>query len=301
MSRHPITWLEVFAGGPLQGNLLAVVHDADEISTGVMAAQAARFRLSETSYVQSARDPAASYRHRIFTVAGELPFAGHPSIGTATAVTMRAGGGSADLVQETLSGLQRLVVEMDAGGAGATVDLHQDPPRHLGSPDTAALLATLGLEPSDAHPELLAEVISTGLPTLVVPVTDRRVLGRISVRMDAFATEMAGIDGSPVTCYLVAEIEGEELRRGRSAWRARCFTPQVASGEDAATGSAAGPLAAYAHRHLGSESVEIDQGVEMGSPSQLAARIDSGHVVVTGHVRVVGDGFIDLPEALPGR
>ena len=91
MPRYPLTLLDVFAIRPLEGNLLAVIHDADDVATGTMQTLARRFNLAETSFIQTATDPGATYRHRIFTVSEELPFAGHPSIGTAVAWAYRAG------------------------------------------------------------------------------------------------------------------------------------------------------------------------------------------------------------------
>jgi trans-2,3-dihydro-3-hydroxyanthranilate isomerase len=287
----PVTWLEVFAEAPLGGNLHAVVHDADVLDPATMAAFAARLRLSETSYVLAAGTDGADYRHRIFTFAGEIPFAGHPSLGAATAVARHRGSARADLVQETGAGLQPLSVAFGSGGRSATAEMGQNAPELLAEPDPAPLLSALGLAPEDRHPSMPAEVISTGLPTLVLPVRELAVLGRIGADLTALGPALAG--AGAVTCYLVA-LPGP-ASGGR--WRARCFTDRVAGGEDAATGSAAGPLAAYAHRHLGLPSIEVDQGLELGSPSRLRARVEGDHVVVGGNVRVLGNGVVSLPAS----
>jgi trans-2,3-dihydro-3-hydroxyanthranilate isomerase len=89
--RRRLTWLDVFTATPLTGNGLAVVHDADGLDEETMLAFARETRLSETTFVQRASRPGADYRNRIFTTVGELPFAGHPSLGTAVAVA-HAGG-----------------------------------------------------------------------------------------------------------------------------------------------------------------------------------------------------------------
>jgi len=285
----PVTWLEVFAEAPLGGNLHAVVHDADVLDPATMAAFATRLRLSETSYVLAAGVTGADYRHRIFTVAGEIPFAGHPSLGAAAAVAWRRGTPQADLVQETGAGRQPLSVAFDPGGRSATAEMGQNAPELLAEPDPAPFLSTLGLRAEDRHPSMPAEVISTGLPTLVLPVRGLGVLGRIGADLTALGPALAA--AGAVTCYLVTLPE--QASGGR--WRARCFTDRVAGGEDAATGSAAGPLAAYAHRHLGLRSVEVDQGLELGSPSRLRARVEGDRVVVGGNVRLVGEGVVSLP------
>ncbi len=255
-----------------------------------MAAFAARMRLSETSFVQTPTEGPADYRHRIFTVAGEIPFAGHPSLGTAAAVASAKRRPSARLAQQTGAGIQELVVEMAPDGSHATVDLTQNPPEHLGTPDPEPVLAALGLGPDDRHPTLPAEVISTGLPTLILPVRDPEVLARPAPDLEALARELERLGNGVVTCYVAAHL-------GAGGWRARCFTPQVASGEDAATGSAAGPLAVLANRELGLPSIVIDQGIEMGSPSRLYGRVQGEAVIVSGSVRLIGEGTIELPDS----
>jgi trans-2,3-dihydro-3-hydroxyanthranilate isomerase len=299
VTRFEMTWLEVFAQSPLGGNLHVVIHDADLLSGSTMQAAARRFRLSETSFVCRPSLEGADYRHRIFTVTSELPFAGHPSIGTAAAVAKRAGNGATSLVQETGYGLQRLDVSLAETGEDALVALHQGQPNLLEEvTEVAPLLESLGLDLQDAHPDLGPQVISTGLATLVAPVRDVATLGRITPRLVELAAVLSGLESHPVTCYVVVMAERYEAKNGPGAhWNARCFTPAVASGEDSATGSAAGPLTAYSETHLGTGSITIEQGVEMGSPSRLYGRMESGSVVVSGQARFVGQGWIDLPSA----
>ena len=103
---HALTWLDVFTDRPLTGNGLAVVHDADGVGDGAMLAFARETRLSETSFVQSATEAGADYRNRIWMMQGELPFAGHPSLGTAVAVARARGDHSVTYTQQTGAGLQ---------------------------------------------------------------------------------------------------------------------------------------------------------------------------------------------------
>src|SRR5215208_3010574 len=103
---HRIAWLDVFAERPLAGNGLAVVDAADEVSGESMLALAKEMDLSETTFVQSPEAEGADYRNRIFTIEREIPFAGHPSLGTAVAVARWRGLGEASFVQETEAGLQ---------------------------------------------------------------------------------------------------------------------------------------------------------------------------------------------------
>src|SRR6476660_5091192 len=112
---HRISWLDVFAERPLAGNGLAVVDAADDLSAEEMLALAKETRLSETTFVQSNTAEGADYRNRIFTVESEIPFAGHPSLGTAVAVARWRGAEQASFVQETEAGLQPVEVS-SAGG-----------------------------------------------------------------------------------------------------------------------------------------------------------------------------------------
>ncbi|MCB0830832.1 MAG: PhzF family phenazine biosynthesis protein, partial [Solirubrobacterales bacterium] len=120
---NPFLWLDVFAEAPLQGNGLAVVLDADGVDDPTMLAFARETGLSETTFVQSATAEAAEegadYRNRIWTISGEIPFAGHPSLGTAVAVAIQGGVESATFTQQTEVGLQEVdVVRSETGGSG---------------------------------------------------------------------------------------------------------------------------------------------------------------------------------------
>lgn len=287
MARLPLTLLDVFAIRPLEGNLLAVIHDAGEVSTETMRTMARRFNLAETSFIQPATEPGATYRHRIFTVTQELPFAGHPSLGAAVAWAERHGETEAHYLQQTGSGLQELWVERD--GRHATARIRQNPVSFGPEVSSTLILRALGLHAGDAHAELPAQVASTGLPTTIVPLAEPAALGRIVVDWPAFREALAGDRDERIAhnCYLVAEI-------AHGHWAARMFAADIPGGEDAATGSAVGPFGAYLHARLGLERVEVDQGVEMGSPSRLEVDLRDG-IVAGGSVWTIGNGEIDLP------
>jgi trans-2,3-dihydro-3-hydroxyanthranilate isomerase len=292
----PFDLVDVFAVRPLEGNLLAVVHNADGVGDGVMQRLATRFRLSETSFVQAATDPAADYRHRIFTIAQEIPFAGHPSVGTAAVVVRRRNGEPggecgrprhATVVQQTGEGLQRLDVELD--GDRARVALEQSPATFGVEIPSASLMAGFGLAPDDARSEMPPRFVSTGLPTLVIPLRNPAALGRISVDWPAVESAVGrNADVSFLNLYLVAE-------KAPGAWSARCFGQDIAGGEDPATGSAAGPLGSYIQATIGGDRFEIDQGVEMGEPSHISVSVRDGRPTVAGDVQFLGSGTIELP------
>lgn len=284
----PFDLVDVFAARPLEGNLLAVVHDADDLPVTTMQRLATRLRLSETSFVQTATDPLADYRHRIFTIAQEIPFAGHPSVGTAAAVVRRRGAGAeATVVQQSGEGVHRLEVELD--GDRARVSLEQSPARFGAQIAAAPLMAAFGLAATDARPGLAPQFVTTGLPTLVIPLGDPAALARVAIDWTAVeAAVSAHADVGYLNLYLAAE-------QGPGSWSARCFGQDIAGGEDPATGSAAGPLGAYLQAMVGGDRFEIDQGVEMGEPSHISVTVDAGRPTIAGEVQFLGSGVIDLP------
>ena len=121
-----LTWLDVFTSRPLTGNGLAVVHHADGLDDATMLAFARETKLSETSFVQTATEPGADYRNRIWTIVSELPFAGHPSLGTAVAVAHARAEREAHYVQQTGAGLQAVDVELGSSGV-ARASMLQEP------------------------------------------------------------------------------------------------------------------------------------------------------------------------------
>jgi trans-2,3-dihydro-3-hydroxyanthranilate isomerase len=246
-----------------------------------MLAFARETKLMETTFVQSATEPSANYRNRIWTVAEELPFAGHPSLGTAVAVALQRGETEVTYHQQTLAGIQEVTVERDGDRARASV--LQEPAEFGRELDRAAVMAAVGLTAGDAHPELPPQIVSTGLPTLIAPVAQRDAVAR--ARHDVPAIRALG--AGTVNLYL-AHVADDQAK-------ARAFPGVEVEGEDAATGSAAGPLLAYAHDRLGVDTLEVTQGVEMGRPSRLYARMDNGRARVTGDVVVLVTGTLRLP------
>ena len=286
MSESRFTLIDVFAARPLEGNLLAVVEDADTIDDATMATLARRFRLSETSFIQTASSPTATYRHRIFVIEGEIPFAGHPSLGTAAVWAHRRGLAQAELVQQTISGEQRLRVEMH--GPRGTASVWQNAAVLGPTLDAIPVLAALGIAAGAAHQALTPQIVSTGLPTLILPVRDVSFLENIRIDGPALNEAMTLPDGTrPLTCYVVAETAPGQ-------WRARSFGTDLAGGEDPATGSAAGAFGAWLKQYTGVTRLSIEQGIEMGCPSELRVETTDG-VVVSGDVHIVGEGLLTLP------
>jgi trans-2,3-dihydro-3-hydroxyanthranilate isomerase len=248
-----------------------------------MAAFARETRLSETTFVQTATEDGADYRNRIWTVGGEVPFAGHPSLGTAVAVAEARGRSEASFVQETRAGLQPIDVRREQDGWGAS--MVQNPAVFGAEADARHVMAATGLGPADAHRALAPQTISTGLPTLVALAHSQDAIARAAPDFQLVESLLAGCGARNL--YLA-------WHDGAGRARARMFTRLVEGGEDPATGSAAGPLCAYLHRHGEASRVEISQGVEMRRPSVLVAEMEDDRVRVSGGVVVVIEGSVRL-------
>jgi len=261
------------------------VHDADGLDDETMLAFAVETKLSETCFVQSTSAPGADYRNRIFSMAGEMPFAGHPSLGTAVARALRQGvSGAAAYVQETGAGLQPIEVVID--GDVARASMLQEPAEFGPELDPEPLLAAIGLSRSDAHPTLAPQAVSTGLRHVMLPLTSAEALGRIDANSRAVDAMLAAHDAYGLYAVSCTPEQGTA--------EARLFARGAQVGEDPATGSAAGPLCAYLRRHKGCEAVTITQGVALGRPSRLEAEMAGDRVRVAGAVVSVITGVLTL-------
>ncbi len=281
--------VDVFTTRPFGGNPLGVVLDAQGLSDAEMQAIAHEFNLSETTFVFPPTAPDADYRMRIFTPARELPFAGHPSVGTAFLLAEEGVlplRGAVTTVQQELA-IGVLPLEIHAvDGRPVHVVMTQGRPE-LGEtyaePDVAALLAALNLGRDDPRDDLPVQVASTGIGSLLVPLRDLDALGRIEPDARALKAVrgMAALSG----VYLFVLGDG--------AVRSRFFMPGIGGAEDPATGSATGALGAYLYAHdaLPKSGVALrfttTQGVEMGRPSEIAVEVD-GDGVAPREVRVGG-------------
>lgn len=277
----PFRLVDVFTDRPFAGNQLCVVPEAPPLTEEQMLALAREIGFSETTFVTESGGH--GYAMRIFTPDRELPFAGHPTLGTAF-VLASEGRIRSPATQRVEAGEFQVTVDLDAGIAS----VRQHPPTFGKIPsDRAAVARAVGLTPSDLHPDLPPQTVSTGLPHLIIPVRTTELVA--SARRDG-----------PAIQELVAEVgaEGSYLfaLTGEGA-TARMFDPGEGIGEDPATGSAAGPLGAYlAERGAGGlpGRLVIHQGKEIGRPSVLVVDVDRDGdrwvVDVSGGVRVVGRG-----------
>lgn len=290
--------LDVFTDTAFTGNPLAVVLRADALDTVQMQQLAREFNLSETVFVQKATRTDADVRVRIFTPATELPFAGHPTVGTAC---LLADLGwlppeATRIVLEENVGLVpvRLLREADKPWFGE-LTAAQAPETREADFDLAALPAVLGIDAATISGVRLA---SAGNPFVVVTLRQPEVLQGIDFDAAAARRLLSRSWGHAI--YVVAPgYEGE--------WRTRMFAPDLGVSEDPATGSAAvafaGALAldAAARGETGELAWTLHQGVEMGRPSLLSASatLDAGRVSavrVGGHAVRISEGRVRVPQ-----
>jgi len=284
--------VDVFTARALEGNALAVFTNGEGLDDGEMQRVARELNLSETTFVFPSTMPGCAARVRIFTPHRELPFAGHPTIGTAF-VLREAGIVPGDRESFGLEeGVGVVPVRVDPGAE--PLMWLRTPPIADGaivSPEKCA--AALGIGKGDLMP-FAPQILSAGNPTLLVPVSDPGVVDR--ARIDSAGIQSLN-DGSGVGfCVFVFA----PTQRGAYA---RMFAPHLGVPEDPATGSSTGPLAAYMMRHglISHESgtrFVSEQGVKMGRPSELHVAIHGPHgaegIDVGGHVAPVGEGRLDL-------
>ena len=283
----PFRLVDVFTDRPLAGNQLCVVPDPPPgLTTELMQAIAGEIGFSETTFVTEASGD--RYAMRIFTPGTELPFAGHPTLGTAF-VLVSEGRIKSEATQVVEAGEFRVDVDLNAGRARV---LQHPPEFGREAPALAPLAKAVGLLERDLREDLWPQAVSTGIAHLMVAVRDAEAVARARPDQDAIAPilEAAGADA----LYLFAVLTDGEAK-------ARMFATDLGISEDPATGSAAGPLGAYLAR-AGSGGLPgrllIRQGEEVGRPSELHVDVtskgDTFDVWVEGGVAIVGRGAFEV-------
>ncbi len=295
--------LDVFTDTRFAGNPLAVVLEPEGLSGEAMQAIAREFSLPETVFVLPPEDAAHRAKLRIFTPAAELPFAGHPTVGTAVLLGRLAGAsGPRDLVLEEGIGPVRCRVASKGGDVGtARFDLARLPKQVGETTDGARVAAAVGLEPDDLGCDDFAPGIwSAGNAFSMIPVRGLDAMKRARANIahwDAFAPHAATGAWLPAPFLFCTET----VVPGR-AFHARMFAPHMGIPEDPATGSAAaafaGVVAAQAGLGAGEHAFVIEQGFEMGRPSliHLALTLRNGTLAaasIGGDAIVVTEGTIE--------
>jgi trans-2,3-dihydro-3-hydroxyanthranilate isomerase len=283
VTERRLTWLDVFSDAPLAGNQLAVVHDADGIADELQGTFAAERNLSETTFVQAATADGADYRNRIWMPHRELPFAGHPSLGTAVAVALARETTEASYVQQTHAGLQR--VDVRRSGKTGHASVVQEPAQFGAELDPAAVLSVVGLSSADAAAGLPVQLVSTGMLQVLVPIADASALDRVRIDPGGLVDLLGTHDAA---CLYLSALDGETAR-------VRSFFDQDdLPREDPGTGSAAGPLMAYVHARTGRERLTVTQGEQMRRRCVLECAVEGDRVRVGGAVTVLFEALIAL-------
>ena len=287
--------LDVFTAQRLAGNPLAVVLDSQGLDTAAMQAIAREFNLSETVFVQP---PQAGGRAkiRIFTPGRELPFAGHPTVGTAVLLALRDNKGAAAFVlEEEVGPVTCKVAPSDAVSGYARFDLPRLPETVGDMSDPVAYARAVGLGDSDIG-GLAPGIWSGGVPFAYLPVRSRDAVAR--ARGDAALLERAAGSQNPKSIFVFCR----ETTEARHHFHARMFAPGFGIPEDPATGAAvagfAGLLAAHEKLPDGEHEFFIEQGYEMGRPSviRLFLMMRGGALAaaaIGGEAIVFSEGTID--------
>ena len=285
--RYAFRTVDVFTTRRFGGNQLAVILDADGLETVQMQAIAREFNYSETAFVLRPDDPGNTARVRIFTPVAEVPFAGHPNVGTGhvLASLQHDGARPERFVFEEKAGLVPVSVRW-SGEEVEEVRLTVPEPLSTGSCFTAAQLAAcLSLDPADiAIRHHLPLIASVGLPFLVVEIARRAAL-RAAKPDIAALSQILPAEGADAIYLYCRETAAED---GEVDLSARMFAPWDGVPEDPATGSATGAacalIAGFAADPAAPVRFRVAQGVDMGRPSLIAVEVDSAE----GRVRIGG-------------
>ena len=277
--------VDVFTDTPLEGNQLAVFTDARELDAERMQALAKEMAFSESVFVLP-READGDVRIRIFTPAGELPFAGHPVLGAAFVL-----GGPLQKIEIRLeTGVGTIPILLEREGARIVFGRMEQPvPTWEPFAESEALFAALGVERS----ELPVEVYRNGPAHAFVALGSEAEVAALHPDLVALTEVTLRFDAAlGVSCFA----------GGGTRWKTRMFAPTMGVAEDPATGSACGPLAVHVARHGRApfgEELEVSQGTEIGRPSKLYARVDGSgdaieRVEVGGSAVVVARGEFRL-------
>jgi len=329
MRRLPYLQLDVFTETPFTGNQLAVFLEAEALTDDEMQTLAREMNFSESTFVLPASDPQAAARVRIFTPNAELPFAGHPTIGTTFALASSGRiqpdrDGSPIILELGIGPIPvDLLYEGDTGAQTLSFAWMRQPLPSFAAwqGDPARLAAALGLAADDLATDLPIERGSAGVAFVYIPLRSAEALARARPNADLAA---ALDDASPQVGAFVFTLDTPDASLAAAAGdadvsdtsatlaapfmvavRGRMFAPFLDLREDPATGSAAGPLGAYLVRHGrasadasvdGEARIRLTQGAEMGRASQLDVAVamvggDEGAPTISG-VRVGGTAVI---------
>ncbi len=280
--------VDVFGRERYSGNQLAVVLLREPMEKDEMQRIATEFHFSETTFIALYESEGNRFRVYIFTPAGEIPFAGHPSLGTAYVIREEIlGGGTEEVILELEAG--QVPVRFDSDGL---VWMKQMEPIFGEEHERALIAPMISLDASDIDKRFPIQNVSTGLDFIIVPIKTLRAMKDASNDIQEFRRHFSTRDRKPLFLFCPETYESE------NSLNCRMFDDVLGTFEDPATGSANGCLAAYLvnHRYFGEDSVDIsvEQGFEIGRKSVLYLRSNydgvSYNIEIGGRVFAVADG-----------
>jgi len=285
--------VDVFAEQKFSGNQLAVFTNAENLSKDQMQQIANEMHYSETTFIRSGLQDDGGYDVRIFTPAEEVPFAGHPTLGTAFVIREKLQEKPAE---EIILNLQVGQIPIQYDDTENIFWMHQQSPNFGEVVENSALAKVLDLDPEDFHPEFPLQVVSTGLPFIIAPLKSMDAVKKARLNFAYYPEALEGLKTKAIL-FFAPETEHPE-----NELHARVFAEFYGVLEDPATGSANGCLAGYLAQYQYFQSKEInisvEQGYEIGRPSQLflCTSIDDDEiqVFVGGQVISVASGTLEL-------
>ena len=289
---QPFYIVDVFAETKYAGNQLAVFPQAKDLSTFEMQQIAKEINFSETTFITSLQPEAGGYAVRIFTPVQELPFAGHPTLGTAFVLQQKVIQQAVETVILNLAVGQIPVQILYENGLPNLLWMKQNSPvfGEKVSPDAIAL--TLGLELTDIDSRFPIQEVSTGIPFIIVPLKTLAALQRIQVKSDRLPALLDPLEAKMIFVFC------PEVRHPNNHFSARMFAHYLGIPEDPATGSANGCFAGYLaqYEYFGTPTVaaRVEQGYEIGRPSLILLKAEKTEVridvAVGGRVILVAHG-----------
>ncbi len=293
----PFYLVDVFTAEPLSGNPLAVVADADHLSSEAMRRIAGEFNQTETTFILKPTNAEADWRLRSFTAVGTEVFGvGHNALGAwwwlAASGHLTLDAPTRTFTQEIDGRVLPVEIRSERGKVVAVTMAQADPVYGAVVGKVSPLASTLDLGDAELSVgRLQAQVVSTGVPHLLVPVRDPGALGRARPNGETLAAYLRSIGAQGCYLFCLDPLDSD------GPVQARFFGPNVGIAEDPATGSAAGPLGAYlVARELATEErpIVIEQGHHMGRPSRIEVRVIGGGVRVSGTAVVVVEGRLRI-------
>ena len=278
MSIHPFYIADVFAEQKYAGNQLGIIRHAEDISSEEMLEIAREMNYSETTFILSDEPEEGGYNVRIFTPGGEVPFAGHPTLGTAALIRQAIAMGTPD----------KITLNLKVGRIPVTVQdevfwMAQVAPKFGEKYSNEEISAILGIHSDEMDPHFPVQWVSTGLPTVIVPLRNLDTVKKVRIRRDKYDPFIEKIGKALILVFTKETLYPENHIHDR------VLVPCLGIEEDPATGSGNGCLAAYLvkHKFFGTshiENIRVEQGYQVNRPSLLLLTAKDHGTEVEVHV-----------------